>query len=178
MPFVSTTSGAWPVSRFCSQISWPGTFRVQLPVGATSSCAKPVAVLASSCSRAPVVAVFLITKPVVEAEAELVTLSTLVRHWVSSASIFSISLVDASKTLVPVVPPCRLRNTCPKSAIRVGVRTWVVALATPATARPAPSTVTPLVPPLIVSRSSPILADTALVRSPVAGPLTSSMVSW
>ena len=33
----------------------------------------------------PVVAVFLITGPVVEAEAELVTLSTLVRHCVSSA---------------------------------------------------------------------------------------------
>ena len=60
------------------------------------------------------------------------------------------------------MPPCRERYTCPKSAIRVGVRTWVVALATPATAKPAPSTVTPLVPPLIVSRSSPILADTAL----------------
>ena len=38
--------------------------------GATSSCAKPVAVLASSWSRAvPVVAVFLMTSPVVEAAA-------------------------------------------------------------------------------------------------------------
>ena len=49
----------------------------------------------------------------------------------SSASIFSISLLEAS-----------LRYTCPKS----GVRTWVVALATPATASPAPSTVTLLAP--------------------------------
>ena len=45
--------------------------------------------------------------------------------------------------------------------------TWVVALATPATASPAPSTVTPLTPPLIIRTSSPILAETALVRSPV-----------
>ena len=57
-------SGAAPERRFCSQISWPGTFRVQLPVGATSSCAKPVAVLASSCSLAtPVLAVFFSTAP-------------------------------------------------------------------------------------------------------------------
>ena len=49
---------------------------------------KPVAVLASSCTLAvPVVAVFLITRPVEEAEAELVTLSTLVRHSVSSADL-------------------------------------------------------------------------------------------
>ena len=34
---VSTMSGAAPETRFCSQISWPGTFRVQLPVGATSA---------------------------------------------------------------------------------------------------------------------------------------------
>ena len=57
-------SGAWPVVRFCSQISCFGALRVQLPVCATSSCAKPVAVLASSWSRAtPVLAVFFTTAP-------------------------------------------------------------------------------------------------------------------
>ena len=42
---VSTISGAWPVSLFWSQISCPGAFRVRLPVGATSSCAKPEAAI-------------------------------------------------------------------------------------------------------------------------------------
>ena len=64
-----------------SQISCPGAFRVQLlPVEATSSCAKPVAVLASSCSRAtPVLAVFFSTAPVTPPAAEWLTDSTLLR---------------------------------------------------------------------------------------------------
>ena len=72
------------VSRFCSQISWSDTFRVQLPADTTSSCAKSVPVLASSSLAVSVLAVFSITKPVVEAEAELLRFSTLVRHCVSS----------------------------------------------------------------------------------------------
>ena len=57
-------------------------------------CARvPVSVLASSSLAVSVLAVFLITTPVVEAEAELLTFSTLVRHCVSLASIFSILLL-------------------------------------------------------------------------------------
>ena len=47
----------------------------------------------------------------------------------------------------------------------------------PATARPGPSTVTPFTPALIVTRSSPILAEISFTNRPSAGPETSSMVS-
>ena len=49
----------------------PARARVQLPVEATSSCAKPVAVLASCCSRAtPVLTVFFSTAPATPPAAE------------------------------------------------------------------------------------------------------------
>ena len=139
MPFVSTMRGAWPVSRFCSQISCPGAFRVQLPVPATSRGRVGIQLQPGRPRGGGVLdhqAGGGGRGRVGDAEHPGQALR------VSSASILSISLLEASKTLVPVVPPCRLRYTCPKSAIRVGV-----------------------------------VAETALVRSPVAGPETSSMVS-
>ena len=129
---------------------------------ATSSCAKPVAVLASSCTLAvPVVAVFLITRPVEEAEAELVTLSTLVRHSVSSA--------DLQHLVVGGVQDSGARGATLQGEVhlpKVGYQSRGSHLGGGSGhARHCQAcTVTPLVPPLIVSRSSPILADTALVR--------------
>ena len=66
----------------------------------------------SRATRLP--AVFFSTAPATLAGAESLTERILVRHCISSASIFSSSLLEPSITLVPVVPP----TSSGKSALR------------------------------------------------------------
>ena len=114
MPFFSTISGAWLVSRFCRPDLLVRHIQGALPAGATSSCAKPVAVLASSCSLA---------------------VSVVAVHQTGYGGRGRIALdlqhlvIGGILRLCVSVPPCRLRYTWQKSAIRVGVRAWVVAVA-------------------------------------------------